>query len=209
MRFVSTTGVTRPQRDYLKDQLLKKINYKNFIFKYSGVDLGMPSESFDVVKFKSGNFNPYNTRPTMEKYSYCLSDTLPIKMYNLANFNLLVETDIDQQFGFLLSEKILKCLMSGMPFVVVATPHFLKYLKDLGFHTYNELWDESYDSELDYIKRIDKIVDLCNNLNTFDWQEHRSELELIGLKNRSNFLNLNRVIDAGFRQFEQSILGLI
>jgi hypothetical protein len=200
--------VARVERDYLKDQLLKKINYTNFIFKYSGIDLGMPSDSYDVVKFKSGDFNPYKSRPTMEKYAYCLSDTLPIKMYNQANFNLVVETDIAQRFGFLLSEKILKCLISGMPFVVVATPHFLKYLKELGFHTYNELWDESYDNTLEYTKRIDKIVDLCNNLDSFDWTANQSALELIALKNRSNFLNLNRVIDAGFRQFEQSILEL-
>jgi hypothetical protein len=210
MRFVSTIGLARVHRDYFKDQLLKKINYTNFILKYSGVDLGMPSSSFDIVnKFASGQFDPYSTPPTMEKYSYGLGDTLPIDMYNQAYFNLVVETDIPQRFGFLLSEKTIKCLITGMPFVLVTTPYFLKHLRELGFHTYSELWDESYDDEIDYAKRIDRIVDLCNNLDSFDWVANQSALELIGLKNRSNFLNLNRIIDAGFKQFEQALLKVV
>jgi hypothetical protein len=207
VRFVSTTGTVRAQRDFFKDQLIGKIKYKNFIFRYSGVDFGMPSDSIDLVKIDPGNFNPYIS--IMNKHEYTLSDSLPINMYNQANFNLLVETDIDYEYGFFLTEKILKCLISGMPFVLVATPYFLKYLKQLGFYTYNELWDESYDDELDYTKRIDKVIDLCNNLDSFDWKANQSALELIALKNRSNFLNLNRIIDAEFRQFEQAISELV
>lgn len=208
-RFVSTTGTARPQRNYLRDRLLERISYKNFIFKYNGVDLGMPSDQFEVVKFANEEFHPYRPRPGLEQYSYSLSSTLPINMYNQADFNLAVETDINYQYGFLPSEKTLKCLITGMPFVIVSTPHFLKYLRELGFCTYGELWDESYDDAINYIERIDKIVDLCNNLDKFDWAANRSALELIGLKNRSNFLNLNRVIDRGFREFEQSILELV
>jgi len=117
----------------------------------------------------------------------------------------VVETDIDYRHGFLLSEKTIKCLIAGMPFVIVATPHFLKYLRELGFHTYNELWDESYDDELDVIARIDKVVDLCNNLDSFDWAANQSALELVGLKNRCNFLNLNRTMNKNFQQFEQAL----
>ena len=209
MRFVSTTGNVRPQRTYLKDQLLEKIKYKNFIFRYSGVDFGMPADQFDVKTFVPGEFDPYTSILEKEKYSYhSVSQTLPIHMYNQADFNLVVETDIDYQYGFFPTEKVFKCLITGMPFVLVATPYFLKYLKQLGFYTYSELWDESYDDELVYTKRIDKIVDLCNNLDSFDWTANQSALELIGLKNRCNFQNLNRVIDVGFRQFEQAILEL-
>jgi len=206
MRFVSTNGSVRNERSYIRNQIVRKIKYKNFIFKYSGVDYGMQSDQFDVVKFTSDEFDPYTSLLTQH---HNIGQTLPIDMYNQANFNLVVETDIDYQYGFLLSEKTIKCLITGMPFVIVATPYFLKHLKELGFHTYNEIWDESYDAELDYTKRIDKIVDLCNNLDSFDWQANQTALELIAMKNRSNFLNLNQVMDTGFRQFEQAILELI
>ena len=207
MRFMSTTGLPRPLRTYLKDQLLEKISYKNFIFKYTGVDHGMPSDQFDLTEFVSGKFDPYT--PMLKQHQHNLGQTLPIDMYNQAYFNLVVETDIDYQYGFFPTEKIVKCLATGMPFVIVATPHFLKHLRELGFHTYSGLWDESYDDELDCTKRIDKIVDLCNNLDSFDWETNRLALELIGLKNRSNFLNLNRLMDRGFREFERSISELM
>jgi len=207
MRFISTTGNVRSERTYLKDQIVERIRYKNFIFRYSGIDYGTPSDQFDVIKFVPGEFDPYTL--ILEKYYHSVSQTLPIHMYNQADFNLVVETDIDYQYGFLLSEKTIKCLITGMPFVMVATPYFLKHLKQLGFHTYGDLWDENYDEELDYTKRIDKIVDLCNNLDSFDWKANQKALELIALKNRSNFLNLNHVMDAGFRQFEKSILELV
>ena len=206
MRFVSTTGTSRPERNYLKEQMVKKIKYKNFIFRYSGIDHGIKADLFDVVMFESGKFNPY--KPLFKQYHHNTSQTLPINMYNQAYFNLVVETDINYTYGFLLSEKTIKCLITGMPFVLVATPYFLKYLKELGFHTYNELWDESYDDELDYTKRIDKVIDLCNNLDSFDWLANQSALELIALKNRSNFLNLNQVLNKVFQQFEQAILEL-
>lgn len=203
MRFVSTIGSIRNERSYFRNQITSNIKYKNYIFKYSGVDYGMPSDHLDVVKFTSEEFDPY-----ISIQHYNTGQTLPIDMYNQADFNLVVETDISYQYGFLLSEKSIKCLLTGMPFVIVATPNFLKHLKELGFHTYSELWDESYDNELDYAKRIDKIVDLCNSLDSFDWQANQTALELIALKNRSNFLNLNQVINKSFQQFEQAILEL-
>jgi hypothetical protein len=206
MRFVSTTGTVRPTRTYLKNQIVEKIKYKNFIFRYSGVDYGAEADLFDMVSFEANTFNPYKS--LLEKYDHNVGQTVPINMYNQAYFNLVIETDIEYKYGFLLSEKTIKCLITGMPFVLVATPHFLKHLKELGFHTYHELWDESYDDELDHIKRIDKAIDLCNNLDSFDWAANQSALELIGLKNRCNFLNLNQVISKSFQQFEQAILEL-
>lgn len=208
MRFISTTGSLRDERTYLKDQLLKNIKYKNFIFKYGGIDFGQPSDQFDVIKTVPGRFDPYTAIAVLQKYQHDISQTLPMDMYNQGNFNLVAETDIDYQYGFFMTEKTVKCLITGMPFLILTTPHFLKYLRELGFCTYGDLWDESYDDELDYIKRIDKIVDLCNNLDTFDWESNRAALELIGLKNRSTFLNLNQILDTMFQQFEESIRNL-
>ncbi len=206
MRFISTTGNVRDERTYLKDQILKNIKYKNFIFRYSGVDFGQPSNQYDVIEFVPGEFDPYTA--ILEKYHHNVSQSLPIDMYNQANFNLVVETDIDYQYGFFLTEKTVKCLITGIPFLILSTPYFLKYLKQLGFCTYDNLWNESYDDELDYAKRVDKIVDLCNNLDTFDWESNQTALELIAMKNKCNFLNLKHVLDNEFQQFEQSIRNL-
>jgi hypothetical protein len=89
-----------------------------------------------------------------------------------------------------------------MPFVAVATQDFIKHLHTLGFKTYQELWDESYDNEPNYQKRIDKVVDLCNNLKNFDWQANKEKLQSIANHNAKNFLNLNYFADKMFLEFE-------
>lgn len=56
-----------------------------------------------------------------------------------------------------ITEKIDKCFSAGQPFILVAGPYYLKKLKELGFKTFDKWWDESYDLEEDYHKRMDKI----------------------------------------------------
>ena len=206
--FTSTVGNVRPQRDYFINTLKEKINYNNFILRYSGENLGIDATKFDMISFEKGQFDPYIA--IVEKYYHSVSQSLPINMYNQSYVNVVTETDIDIDYAdnFFLTEKTIKTLLTGMPFVVVGTVNFLKNLQQLGFTTYNQLWDESYDSILDYKSRIDAVVDLCNSLGQFDWESNKSLLEEIQLKNRSNFFNLNRVATKEFENFENIIKQL-
>lgn len=204
--FTSTVGNARPERDYFINTLKEKINYNNFILRYSGEDLGIDATKFDMINFEKGQFDPYTS--IIEKYYHSVSQSLPINMYNQSYVNLVVETDIDYADNFFLTEKTIKTLLTGMPFVVVSTPNFLKHLQQLGFTTYNQLWDESYDSILDYKSRIDAIVGLCNSLGQFDWKSNRSLLAEIQLKNQNNFFNLMQVATQEFENFENIIKQL-
>lgn len=205
--FVSTIGNVRNKRNIFVSKLTESIKHKKYILRYSGVDYGEPSHHLDVINFVPGEFDPYID--IFPKYFQTVSQSLPMAMYNSARFNIVVETDIAWQNSFLLSEKTVKVLLTGMPFVSVSTPNFLVNIRSLGFETYHSLWDESYDQETDWLKRFDKIVDLCNNLCDFDWQAHRTQLELIKYKNQTNFLNLNKLIDSQFQQFEEIIKSLL
>lgn len=203
--FTSTIGNVKPYRTMLVEKL-KSLSYDNFILRYSGQDHGINSKLLDVVKFSPGQFDPYTS--IVDKHYYNVSQTVPIGLYNQSYFNLVVETDIDYYDSFFPTEKIIKTLFTGMPFVVAGTPHFLKNLHDLGFKTYNQMWDESYDSELNHSVRLDKIVSLCQQLRNFNWSSHREQLEFIKLYNRNNFLKLQSVADREFANFEQIITRL-
>lgn len=205
LMFTSTIGNTRPIRTHIVKQL-QTLSYNNYILRYSGQDLGVASNNLDIVNFAPGEFDPYT--PIINQYYHNVSQTLPINMYNQSYFNLVVETDIEYKNSFFLTEKTIKSLIAGMPFVLVATPHFLRNLRALGFTTYNEFWDESYDCELDHYKRIDKIIDLCQQLETFDWAKHQADLELVKLKNRNNFFKLSSVATQEFENFERIIKEL-
>lgn len=196
--FLCTAGSKRAARDHLVNQL-DSWSDKNFILKYEGKDLGVDSSLLDIIKIDD-KFDPYT--PILSKYYHNVSQTLPINMYNQCYFNLVVETDVNIKHSFLPTEKIIKTLVTGMPFVAVATQDFIKHLHTLGFKTYQELWDESYDNEPNYQTRIDKVVDLCNNLKNFDWQSNQEKLQSIANHNARNFLNLNLFADKMFLEFE-------
>jgi hypothetical protein len=63
-----------------------------------------------------------------------------------------------------ITEKIDKCFSAGQPFILVAGPYYLKKLKELGFKTFDKWWDESYDLEEDYHKRVDKIKSVIHEV---------------------------------------------
>jgi len=65
-----------------------------------------------------------------------------------------------------LTEKIFKPIVAQRPFILVAAPGNLAYLKSYGFKTFDRWIDESYDLEQDHYIRIEKITAeisrLCN-----------------------------------------------
>lgn len=58
------------------------------------------------------------------------------------------------------SEKVFQAVQYMKPFIVVAPPKTLEYIRSFGFRTFNEFWDESYDDEYDHGKRLAKIFDV-------------------------------------------------
>ena len=61
--------------------------------------------------------------------------------------------------------------MNLHPFFVVGNPHTLKKLKELGFKTFECIWDESYDNELDLNTRIEKIISEVKKLTNISLEE--------------------------------------
>jgi len=204
--FCSTIGNVKDERDKLVDSIIKNIEYKNYILRYSGEDFGAPSNHLDVMNFVKGEFDPYT--PVLPEYHHDVASTLPIQIYNSGYAYLVVESDIDYNDCFFMTEKTLKALITGIPFVVVATPFFLSTLKNAGFKTYDELWDESYDSEKNLEKRILKIIKLLQDLQFFDWQKHKSKLQSIADHNLRNFLTCNKIADDFFTSFEHTVENL-
>lgn len=67
-----------------------------------------------------------------------------IKLGNKYLFELTFET-MTRGFTFTPSEKTVRTIVAEKPMVAYAPRHFLENLRNLGFKTWNDLWDESYD----------------------------------------------------------------
>ena len=65
--------------------------------------------------------------------------------YKSTYFSIVTET-LFYEFGNYLSEKTWKPIAHLHPFIFVGRPGMLKFLHSLGFKTFSEYWDESYDT---------------------------------------------------------------
>jgi len=59
------------------------------------------------------------------------------------------------------SEKTLRVVYSGRPFLLLAPPGTLKLLQQLGIKTFSEFWDESYDAIQDHTQRFQCVMDIA------------------------------------------------
>jgi len=96
-----------------------------------------------------------------------------VKSYEDCFLAIVNETRFAQPFANI-SEKTLQAIFARKPFVLVAPPKSLEYVKKLGFQTFDTYWDESYDEEVNPTLRIQKILDLIEFINSMSLQELRN-----------------------------------
>jgi hypothetical protein len=70
-----------------------------------------------------------------------------------------------------ITEKTFKAIALEMPFVLVAPAGSLAYLREYGFETFDEIFDESYDLETDDTKRIEAVTRLLKDLDNLSVAE--------------------------------------
>lgn len=96
--------------------------------------------------------------------------------YERTFISLLSESLVDDDTLFF-SEKIWKPIMVGHPFILYGNQNSLKYLKSMGYKTFDKWIDEGYDDEPDRNKRSLMVV---NELKKF---ESKSIDELTQIRN--------------------------
>jgi len=79
--------------------------------------------------------------------------------------SIVSETN-DNDYEVFMTEKIWKPIIAQHVFVVHGNYLYLQRLREMGFKTFGNYFDESYDLEQDPDKRINKIVSLCKDLKS-------------------------------------------
>jgi hypothetical protein len=105
-------------------------------------------------------------------------------------FSIVTET-LFYRPGNYISEKTWKPIAHLHPFIIVGRPHTLKFLKSLGFKTFSEFWDESYDDETLNSVRMEKVYQIISNLLNMtneEWDNLYDKLIPILLYNRKKLL---------------------
>jgi len=70
-----------------------------------------------------------------------------------------------------LTEKSFKPAKEMHPFIIAGVSGSLKGMHELGFKTFSEFWDESYDQTKDHFERMHKIMDVMAYIGTWNDQQ--------------------------------------
>jgi hypothetical protein len=70
-----------------------------------------------------------------------------------------------------LTEKTLRPIACGHPFLLAAGPNSLEYIRSYGFKTFAPWIDESYDLETDSFKRLEKIINSMKQIQKLQGTE--------------------------------------
>jgi hypothetical protein len=81
-----------------------------------------------------------------------LETSVLTEYYERSYFSLVTETGMDHHLR--ITEKTFKPIANYHPFILVGCHGSLSYLKSLGYETFPEFFDESYDNETDVPKRL-------------------------------------------------------
>lgn len=77
--------------------------------------------------------------------------------YDRTSVSLVVETDVSAEENIFITEKTFKPIMMLHPWMIYGQPGSLKFMQHHGFVTFPELWDESYDSIIDFESKAKTI----------------------------------------------------
>jgi hypothetical protein len=120
------------------------------------------------------------------------ADDFDYHMHHKTFISLVSETNVNSDNLFF-SEKTYKPIIAKQPFIIYGNPNSLKYLKSVGFKTFDKWIDESYDGEIIFENRLDKILKLCeeiSNMSVSDSYRIRNEMESILEHNYNKFFEL-------------------
>ena len=91
------------------------------------------------------------------------------------------------------SEKVIDAINYRKPFILVAPPKTLEYLKKFGFKTFDKYWDETYDTienHSERLREIFKIIDEINNKTLDELNDMYYDMHDILEHNRNIIKNL-------------------
>jgi hypothetical protein len=133
-----------------------------------------------------------NTAPSHASATYSSQE------YQQAAIDVVLETLFDDP-RIQLTEKILRPIACGKPFILAGTHGSLQYLRDYGFKTFGDYIDESYDCIEDPVLRLQAIMHTMQQIVGHpDKETLHSDLHRIAEFNRQRFHS---------REFHDMIVG--
>jgi hypothetical protein len=122
------------------------------------------------------NWSPMILDELPENFSQKTVYSNIIEHYSSTFFSVISETSLVNCF---ITEKIYKPIANLHPFILIGPPGILTLLRSKGYQTFPEMFNESYDSELDPVKRINLVLDEIEKFVNLSAKEKREKFKSI------------------------------
>lgn len=149
----------------------------------SHVHLRYSSEPNDIVFFemdKISNYNPNWLVPVSNMIQDLPLEIAPRRFYTNTGYNFDQEPVLTTRYQdifvdvvgetfvdgvtFFPTEKVVRAMLLKKPFIVYGSECFLEYLRQMGFYTFNDYWNEYYDG-YQGPQRLAKIIEVIDLLS--------------------------------------------
>ena len=150
------------------------------------------------------NYFDFNNASSASSADFIISD------YANTDIEIVLETLFDDD-RLHLTEKSLRPIACGQPFILAATHGSLEYLRNYGFKTFGDVIDESYDLIHDPMQRLQSIVTLMNHIALWTNKEKNdkfAQLKKIAEYNQQHFFSddfFNHVVDELQQNLSQAL----
>ena len=149
-KFFMTMSLARPDRDYLYEKLQPVLSESLHSYRAHGKYLPEDSDSAGWQRY----INP----SWLERSCF----TLVVETY--LQDDRPTGLTLTKDDNWFLCEKTYKPLATQHPFILASTYKNLSYVRQQGFETFPELWDESYDDIPNWTLRIQRIVEIIKEI---------------------------------------------
>lgn len=189
--FLFTNRKLRPHRQYLVSLLQKQELLKDALWCNHDTEITWGHPDFNRLYSQE----KVNTQTLPEGFddqsnpSWIDGIIVPAQ-YRETWFTLVSETVFEHPSSFR-TEKFYKPVLIGHPFIVCANRGFYQDIKNLGFQTYDQWIDESFDSIDDGQTRIDRLINEVSWLLTQDLSKFWTETREVRLYNQRHALAIH------------------
>ena len=136
----------------------------------------------------------------------CSSADFSIEDYCDTEFEVVLETLFDDA-RIQLTEKILRPIACGQPFLLLGTAGSLKYLQHYGFKTFSDIIDESYDNINNAKDRMQAVINTMTRIVNWTDSERKinhNKIKEITEHNRSHFFS-KEFFDFVITEFKENL----
>jgi hypothetical protein len=162
---------SREYRIKFAEQLVTNDLYQDCITSFAELDnnIHYTNHVFKNLKFAPRQINLENILPKNTHNSTASADYNSLDYQN-SMIEVVLETLFDDSRNHL-TEKSLRPIACGQPFIIAGAPGSLQYLKDYGFKTFDGHINESYDDIQNSSDRLGAIIQEMKRINNMTSQQ--------------------------------------